>query len=396
VKRALTHDIPNFILSQVEKNFGAEAADAVHKAHDYVMYKPNPIFQILFLFIGLGSWSVYIAYAFPLIIASETVSSWHALTGFLTFLACMGSFKMACHVPPGVITARNMPKFDNYKYDDLLFTNQICPTAHIRKLPRSKFCRVTQRHIPRFDHFCSWLNQSIGEENYRYFVLFLFIQTFMCIYGAFITALLFWEQIVTMDLMNARFYNAATGEEVPVGKSVIFHYLYRSNQCVAICFFLQLILGISFILFLGFHIMLICCNMTTNEYFKWRSVKAWHKNAEKSYLQAIKEGRARGKEGIVKGEGGKAAAEELENVDVGCTGVSRKKFQKNGQDRNNDELDDTIDPGPMPTNFYNIGIKENIKEVIFPRSLRKDALIRWAKFVLESDEKEKRTRQKKD
>ena len=49
----------------------------------------------------------------------------------------------------------------------------------------------------------------------------------------------------------------------------------------------------------------------------------------------------------------------------------------------NEEMEDTIDPGPMPKNLYNIGIKENVKEVFYPRSLRKDALIKWAKFIIE-------------
>ena len=142
--------------------------------------------------------------------------------------------------------------------------------------------------------------------------------------------------------------------------------------------------------------------MTTNEFFKWRSVKAWHRKAKENYLVAVKEGRVGGT--AVKKEKMDAAmvAGKLENADVGCTGVSKTlvtntdtganthdKNEKENTDNNiveedeSEEMDHTIDPGPMPKNLYNIGIIENVKEVFFPRSLRKESLIKWAKFVVE-------------
>lgn len=388
------NQLPNYLLKQVETYISNDAGNTLRNAAHYILHQPNPIFQIIYLFIGLGSWSIYFAYAFPLIISSNMVPTWHVVTGFLTFISCMGSFAWACTVSPGVINVRTIPKFDNYEYDNLLFVqNRICPTANIRKLARSKYCRYTKRHIPRFDHFCGWLNQPVGEENYRYFLLFLGVQTFMCIYGSYVTALLFWEQIVTLDLLNSRFYNAVTNEEVPTSYFVVFNYLYATNKGIAGCFLLQIVLGFAFVPFLIFHLMLVCRNMTTNEFYKWRSVKAWHRKAKKNYLLALKEGRVgnKDKKGVV---GAMGLGETLDNVDVGCTGVTNINTENNEitikNDKNNDdeedEMDDTMDPGPLPTNIYNIGLVQNVKEVLFPRSLRKDALIRWAKFVIEGKE----------
>ena len=49
---------------------------------------------------------------------------------------------------------------------------------------RSKFCRVTRRRVARFDHFCGWMNNAIGENNLRYFVSFLALHVVLCAYGS--------------------------------------------------------------------------------------------------------------------------------------------------------------------------------------------------------------------
>ena len=401
--------IPKSSLQIIEKLFGPRIASTVHNIGIYLLFERNPVFQLLYLFIGLGSWSIYIFHAFPMIFASNILSDIHCYTGGLTFILCMGSYYFACTKRAGYITPRTLPKFDNYDYDNVIFVNKICPTTNMRKLPRSKYCRTTKCHIPRFDHFCAWLNQAIGEENYRYFIVFICIQTFMCIYGSYVTAYLFWEQIQVQNLFNAQFRNTITGESVPATNAIIIAYLYHWNTGVFGCFVLQLVLSVCFLFFLLFHIMLICCNMTTNEFYKWRLVKKWHRQATIRYQRALKEGRV-----AVKNKNGynltpqsqmemSKTSNTLDNMDVGCTGANinqsllnqnndSKISQQNSENKentddendNNDdytEWDDTIDPGPLPVNIYDLGVMNNITEVFYPRSLRKDALIRWAEFV---------------
>lgn len=391
-------EIPPRVVSTVERIFGSKAATTMVDAHNYVVNKSNPLGQLAYLVLGLGSWSVYFAYAFPLIIASKTVPTWHVYTGALTFLACVGSFQIACASYSGSITSHTIPKFDNYDYDEVIFfKDRICPTVGIKKLARSKYCRNTNSHIPRFDHYCGWLRNPVGEENYRIFLLFLAIQTFTSYYGGYITALLFLEEIEEKDLWNQQFLMKTTNEIIPASPKVICHYFLLRHTGVCGCFLLQVVLGICFTGFLAFHIMLVCRNMTTNEFMKWRQVRKWHKQAKKKYLKAVKEGRTnKGKtENIVAQNKAalSAAADSHENVDIGCTGAP-SGFIQNTDDKDNDndndendtnskeetegkEMDDTVDPGPLPTNMYNIGIIENMKEVLYPRSLRKEALIKW-------------------
>lgn len=37
---------------------------------------------------------------------------------------------------------------------------------------RSHFCRTLQRNIPRMDHYCPWLGNTVGFGNHKYFMLF--------------------------------------------------------------------------------------------------------------------------------------------------------------------------------------------------------------------------------
>jgi hypothetical protein len=136
-------------------------------------------------------------------------------------------------------------------------------------------------------------------------------------------------------------------------------------------FALMAVMGFVLFLFLSFHLHLVCRNMTTNEYYKWKHVRDWHKNATKAYQKALKEGK-------VKPQGVASSStvdhsEELTNVT--CTGADAPTAPTPTQ-----QNDAILNPGPLPANIYNVGIVENFREVFYPRSLRKDALQRWAEW----------------
>jgi len=66
-----------------------------------------------------------------------------------------------------------------------LFAISVCgEKVGIVKPPRSKYCKLTQAHVARFDHFCPWLNQAVGAENYRWFLAFLLGHCLLLLYGA--------------------------------------------------------------------------------------------------------------------------------------------------------------------------------------------------------------------
>lgn len=63
-----------------------------------------------------------------------------------------------------------------------------CGKCGIKRPPRCHHCSTCNRCILRFDHHCIWLNNCVGYNNYRSFLLTLFFLTVGCWYGV---ALLF-------------------------------------------------------------------------------------------------------------------------------------------------------------------------------------------------------------
>mmetsp|Transcript_16074 Transcript_16074/g.22186 ORF Transcript_16074/g.22186 Transcript_16074/m.22186 type:complete len:613 (-) Transcript_16074:190-2028(-) len=66
--------------------------------------------------------------------------------------------------------------------------NTLCMQCRRVRPPRSKYCRVSQRCVSRFDHYCPWIGNAVGENNHRDFVLFLVLET-VAMLVALITAI---------------------------------------------------------------------------------------------------------------------------------------------------------------------------------------------------------------
>ena len=165
--RFMTQGLPNFVGSKLANALGPRVMSALRVVADRALV-------IIYLVVVLGSWSIVLTHGYELVDKSKSVSNYHQWVGYLVFMACMFSWRKAMTTQPGYITAKTIVKFDHYPYDNILFVEKrICPTVGIRKIARSKFDRVSGRHVARFDHYCGWVGNSLGEENYRYFLLFL-------------------------------------------------------------------------------------------------------------------------------------------------------------------------------------------------------------------------------
>ncbi|XP_075053510.1 palmitoyltransferase ZDHHC23 [Mixophyes fleayi] len=71
--------------------------------------------------------------------------------------------------------------------DYLLTDKNWCKVCHVVRLPRSGHCRICGSCVQRLDHHCVWINNCIGAQNHKFFILLLLVFQFTSIYGIILT-----------------------------------------------------------------------------------------------------------------------------------------------------------------------------------------------------------------
>jgi ankyrin repeat protein len=123
---------------------------------------------------------------------------------------------------------------------------QLCHTCHVARPLRSKHCRVHRKCVLLFDHFCPFVDNSIGLYNYKYFYMFLVFMT---------TAVLSFA--VTLGMFMHRSHKE---------KGEISWLLLALG--IEICFTILPIGGLCF-----YHTQLSVVNLSTNEHINVRKYK---------------------------------------------------------------------------------------------------------------------------
>ena len=109
----------------------------------------------------------------------------------------------------------------------------VCHSCGVRRPLRSKHCKIQGRCIHKFDHFCPFVGNTVGRDNYKYFIGLLVMHT---ICGTL------WE-ITACHL----------AQRVTISWSFLLFMLYSAM-------WMLMIVGL-----LNYHTTLILNNLTTNE-----------------------------------------------------------------------------------------------------------------------------------
>ena len=302
--------------------------------------------QMIYLVLVYGCWMVVFARSIPRAQQStELISTLHLNSWYILFLSCVTSYIKAKITSSGIITKDTIWKYDNYDYDNVLYVpNNICPTIGIRKLPRSKYDRYTQCHIPRFDHYCGWLDTPIGEDNYKYFLVFVFVHAIVFTYGFCIHGYLLWYD------------HNVLGQLDDDKEDYLQHFLIATSLdwYMTIITYLMLIASVCLLCFAGFHLSLVTQNITTNEYYRWKRIH----QAEQLQLK-LQQPQQQDEE---------KPSSSLSTTTTSSSSSSRQQ-QRQPQlplaisTRNNSDKKKKYD-------FYNLGLMGNLYEVLYPRSQR--------------------------
>ena len=127
---------------------------------------------------------------------------------------------------------------------------EYCPCCHVMRPPRAKHCHILNKCIYHYEYYSPWVYNSIGINNYRYYLLWLL---WMCIgswYAAFLTGIL-------ISNMPDEWINIA------------IEFMFQPNLPFIIFFFgiITTICAVIFTCLLSYHIKLVYSNKTSSEYF---------------------------------------------------------------------------------------------------------------------------------
>jgi len=113
--------------------------------------------------------------------------------------------------------------------------------------PRAQHCKALNRCVSRYDHYCPWAGNAIGQNNYRFYILLL-------TYGVL----------------------AVGGVALGTSSTILWCFTSNCDDGLLITILTMILLVVSIVIGYSlfnlwyFHMLLLRCNFTTKEFFTWK------------------------------------------------------------------------------------------------------------------------------
>lgn len=326
----LTVTIPNFFNRVLLQTVGQTNVNRLSAGWFYCCESKNPFLQIFFVSLSSISILIFLYFAMPHF-PGPYLHSVHYVLIPIQILSIYTTYYIACTSDPGIITRKNLKKYlDHHVYDGLIYTPKDCSTCKFQKPARSKHCSLCKACVSKMDHHCAWINGCVGENNQRYFFMFLFTLVEFSAYGAYLCFQIYRGMIIEWGLDKAYMYDSTTGEKMPVSFHKAFLYVLQHDRVIGAIGILGSVVSLVVFVFLVYQIYLAARGITTNEAFKWEMVEDAIDRGELFKEKKVYKRRYKALESSTE----EKRVESLEEID----------------------------------NLYDKGFLENLRQVLFPQS----------------------------
>ena len=225
---------------------------------------------------GVGTWLLLItvpALLWMVVVAPYAVcfSSPVALViGVALWLLVSFTMSMAAFSDPGVIPRAapgwSMPADDEVSctvVNGVELELKFCATCGILRPPRASHDRKTDRCVQKFDHFCVFIGNSVGRDNYLWFLCFIGLTAFS---AAYFFAYYLFHVVHLADRLE---HEGGSSSDVAFGKAI-----GQAILSVVLGMYFAVMGGLVTLLF-TLHCYLVSTGQTTSEFIKgtWKRTR---------------------------------------------------------------------------------------------------------------------------